>query len=220
MQTQLKRAAKAAITDLRAAHPDETIYAFALYTDDDVRGVWPAANTEEAFAEAVARYNFNDERNNAGIRFSTGEWKYEGFGREHFGQSHDAVTAMAEEHADGFPRFRQQILDVMVEVLAALDADGVFGRGPERERITLLCAVTDADEFAEEFQERSIRMLNPPAVVASYEATRKQATGPRKYNGPPCPNCGQPLRTAKAQQCFICGAKWHGRSAGGMGASI
>ncbi len=31
-------------------------------------------------------------------------------------------------------------------------------------------------------------------------------------NGPPCPYCGRPLRTAKAQQCLECGADWHGRS--------
>jgi len=27
--------------------------------------------------------------------------------------------------------------------------------------------------------------------------------------GPPCPECGKPLRTALAQQCLECGADWH-----------
>ena len=30
-----------------------------------------------------------------------------------------------------------------------------------------------------------------------------------KYVGPPCPHCGEPLRTSKARQCFSCGADWH-----------
>jgi hypothetical protein len=38
-------------------------------------------------------------------------------------------------------------------------------------------------------------------------------TGVTPHNGPPCPKCGRPLRTAKSQQCFSCGAKWHGRAA-------
>lgn len=27
--------------------------------------------------------------------------------------------------------------------------------------------------------------------------------------GPPCPYCGQPLRTARAKQCRACGTDWH-----------
>jgi hypothetical protein len=36
--------------------------------------------------------------------------------------------------------------------------------------------------------------------------------GPRPkfgWVGPPCPNCGKPLRTYKAKQCVVCGADWH-----------
>lgn len=29
----------------------------------------------------------------------------------------------------------------------------------------------------------------------------------------PCPACGKPLRTRKAQQCFKCGADWHAERA-------
>ncbi len=29
----------------------------------------------------------------------------------------------------------------------------------------------------------------------------------------PCPNCGRPLLSSQAKQCFRCGADWHGKSA-------
>lgn len=32
-----------------------------------------------------------------------------------------------------------------------------------------------------------------------------------RVQSPSCPKCGKPLRTAEAQQCFHCGADWHGR---------
>jgi len=56
--------------------------------------------------------------------------------------------------------------------------------------------------FAREFAEKVKR-----------DHFERQANAPKNGQGPPCPKCGQPLRTAKAQQCFKCGAKWHGQPA-------
>jgi hypothetical protein len=42
----------------------------------------------------------------------------------------------------------------------------------------------------------------------------RQANHPRNNQGPPCPTCGQPLRTAKARQCLKCGAMWHDKPIG------
>jgi hypothetical protein len=33
--------------------------------------------------------------------------------------------------------------------------------------------------------------------------------GREKAPGPPCPYCGEPLRTPRARQCRFCGRDWH-----------
>ncbi|HYE17764.1 MAG TPA: DUF4303 domain-containing protein [Tepidisphaeraceae bacterium] len=209
----LKEAATKAFSDLRAAHSGEQFYAFALYTDDDAAGIAPAANTEGALAERLAQYKFKNPLDVLSVRWNTGEWKFAMVGAEHFGPS-DALLAEVEKAAGTFKKYRQRVFDAMIGALAALDREGFFGVGADRERATLLCAVTDADKAGEQFSERSIRELNPPSVIAAYEdAWKKAESAPRVDGGPPCPKCGQPLRTAKAQQCFKCGAKWHGQSA-------
>jgi hypothetical protein len=46
-----------------------------------------------------------------------------------------------------------------------------------------------------------------PTDIAVHQGLHSQLD----EQAPPCPCCGKPLRTAKAQQCFECGANWHGR---------
>lgn len=48
---EIAQAAKGSFEDLRAAHPEEHFYAYALYTDSDAMTVVPAANSLEALAE-------------------------------------------------------------------------------------------------------------------------------------------------------------------------
>jgi len=208
----LKQATRSAVTDLVAAFADERFYAISLYTDGDVVGIQFAANSEARLAETVARYRFRDARSIAGLRFSKGEWGYEGFGQEHFIPVGAFLSTLGQAHPDrkSFATLRERIHGLMIETLAALDSEVFFRRGPHRERLTLLCTVTDANRAGERFQDRSVRALNPPAVVAEYRATQKQATSSKYSGGPPCPHCGKPLRTAQARQCFLCGARWHG----------
>jgi len=46
----------------------------------------------------------------------------------------------------------------------------------------------------------------------NYPVREKLRSDPRPQPST-CPQCGEPLRTAEAQQCFHCGADWHGKPA-------
>jgi hypothetical protein len=54
----------------------------------------------------------------------------------------------------------------------------------------------------EEMQALVDRCLNRPA---------RKKISPVPEPEIPCPFCGKPLRSAQAQQCFDCGADWHGK---------
>jgi hypothetical protein len=56
----------------------------------------------------------------------------------------------------------------------------------------------------EQMQALVDRCLNRPV---------RQKIRPTPEPETPCPFCGKPLPTAKARQCFRCGADWHGRAA-------
>ena len=173
LRQDLRAAATAAIAELRAAHPGEQFYAFALYTDEGVAGISPAANTEAHLAKRTAEYKYTKPAEINYLRWSTSEWAYEGFGWEHFKPSYDAIMSASDSGMSdaAFARHRGQVLRLMIDVLGDLDRDGVFGRGAGREGVTLLCSVTDPDDPFE-LLNRSVRALNPPPVVARYEATR------------------------------------------------
>jgi hypothetical protein len=53
----------------------------------------------------------------------------------------------------------------------------------------------------------------PKSVWGGYfrPASEPEPEFPKRKPVPtvPCPKCGEPLRTSKAQQCFHCGADWH-----------
>src|ERR1043166_4000649 len=78
-------ALKAAFSEVIRANPHQTFYTFALWTDDSLQFLHPAANTEEALTATVRRYReevdpkYGCTSTRAGMRWSYGDWGFFGY---------------------------------------------------------------------------------------------------------------------------------------------
>ncbi len=169
LNTSIRDAARAAFGELCRAHPNERFYAFALYTDDGWMTIVPAANSEEGLRRAVG--DDTDPADHRYYRWATAEWAYEAAGDEHFDAANALLKAPDSDEAQsgGHQEKGDALLASMTEGLRLLDAEGFFGRGTERETVTLFVSISDSDE-AEEVETSSAQQLNPPAVAAAYAA--------------------------------------------------
>ena len=170
LRTSIRNAAKRAFTEVRRAHKDESFYAFALYTDEGLMTVMPAANTEEGYARAVEKYGYTKAADKNYVRWATAEWAYEAAGDDHFDATYKLLNSGKRDDADddrGYRAFANKVIGSMVGALRELDEAGFFGSGKERERVTLFVTVSDADA-AEKIENESAKQLNPPTVAKRF----------------------------------------------------
>jgi hypothetical protein len=170
VRDEIKDAARQAFEAVRANHPGEQFYTFALYSDESAMTIVPAANSEEALQRQVRADGSSAP---AWLRWSTGEWAYEGEGSEHFDSVSRRINVderYEESEPGAFEAFRDNVYAAMVQALGDLDAEGFFGEGEAREAVTLFCSVTDADENLEQLDNESARQLNPAAVYEKFAA--------------------------------------------------
>ncbi len=73
-------ALNAAFSELIRANPSKSFYTFAVFTDDSLQFIHPAANTEEALTATVRRYRekvdpeYGTTSTRTGMRWSYGDW--------------------------------------------------------------------------------------------------------------------------------------------------
>jgi hypothetical protein len=141
-------ATRAAFADVRAAHPTEQFYVFALFSEsgDDLQ---PTCNTLEGLARTAKSSGESEDE----LRFFPEEFAYHQHGEEHF-------EALGPRPAKGG-------LGSAVRALKALDREGFFGKGRERAKIAVL--VLRSDQNNREVVEIA-QQLNPPSVALEIAA--------------------------------------------------
>jgi len=169
----VRDAARAAFEQVREENPDESFYGFALYTDDGLMTIMPAANSEQGFKEACRNNGFKKPDEKAYARWATAEWGYEAVGADHFDAAHELLNGPdrgdagdADDEA-AYRALGNTVIGSMVNALNDLDQSGFFGAGAEREKVTLFVSVSDSDA-AESIENESAKQLNPPAVAERF----------------------------------------------------
>ncbi|MDR6500760.1 hypothetical protein J2785_003930 [Burkholderia ambifaria] len=169
-QREIADAARATFKALRALHPDEHFYAFALYTDSGAMTVVPAANSVEGLSRVRAQQAVADDDPDPQYVWGFSEWAYAAAEASPFnvicGKLADEVLSPTFVRSR-FAEFSRQLHADMIEALRLLDRDGLFGTGEARESITLFISISD-DDAAEALENESAKALNPPAVADKF----------------------------------------------------
>jgi uncharacterized protein DUF4303 len=175
---------------VRAAHPTDSIYAFALYTVEDAIGVNPSVNSEEAYRRTVVRETAEEvktkwlESNGISLegfllgdhRWSAPAWEYdcdesEGFDLVNELINNDGTGVYDEEDALGFEKFKAGVLASMLLGLQDVITAGRFGAGAGMSSLTFFCSIADSED-AIWFEEDSARRLNSAASFKAFVEER------------------------------------------------
>lgn len=184
--TRLTDAVRIAVASLEAQRGDEHLYAFALYTSgqEDFDYVCASANTTEALARSVASSatrraeqgrETSVEEIESALRWSAPDWELHDFSPE------VSAIELPPQRGDRDER-DHAVYSAFVKALGTADAEGLFGKGASRARVTLavMCGDMSAD-----FLLKSIEKLNPPAVVKRYVDAHTPASLYRRLDALP-----------------------------------
>lgn len=157
LQSLVADAARLAVDAVRRAHPDQHIDAVALVSDDSAMTIGLMANSREALAAS----EYGEE-----MLWNPAEWAFEDGGAYFDSAYRLLLQAHRELPFDvDFATLRSGVFDACIAALAQLDAEGCFGTGAQRDQAVLLFEVSDSEPV-----EGALARLNPPAVVARFEA--------------------------------------------------
>jgi hypothetical protein len=163
----------AAWTLARSMHPDHTPYAFVLYGVEGPSRLWPCILTEESLTQVAQRYltkGYHDTLDEArdALRYSIGDSPFV----SELEQSIPQADALVEPHGQTLEDDAgyELLAKAAMSALKELDAQGLFGTGPQRERL-LLVIITD--DTQKDWSDLSARRLNPASVFERFKAETK-----------------------------------------------
>ena len=170
LREQLTSDSREAFSAALAKIGAETVYGFAIYTDDSAVGFDVALNSTQSLDLANSRPRSVPFEN----RWYTISWAYEGGYAAHLDSSSSIAENLAPANNDAYDSFRANVFQCMIDALAALKRDGFFQSLTDADQLILQVAVTDSEDD-DELMDNSIRKLNSDSICKLYEAERADA---------------------------------------------
>lgn len=168
---KVREALRATFTDLLEANPARSFYAFAIWTDDSLQFANAAANTEEGLAATVDRYvdevdpKYGTTSTRNSMRWAHGDWEFFPVeGKDYLAEVNAVLQENFNADEDLFEQQLEPLAQALLDGFRQLEAEGFFGAGEARAKITLLL-VGDLDE---EVVDHWVRTLNPPEVAQRF----------------------------------------------------
>jgi hypothetical protein len=157
----------------RSLHPKETPYAFALHGLEGTPEFYPQVLTEESLTQVAKRYVANGyhetvEEARKELRYSMEDSPYTSELDEKLPTVNARMEHIAHEldETEGYDLLAKAAIDAFV----ALDKQGIFGKGKQREKLVLMIDTSFAEK---DWSLPSVKKLNPRATVSRYVAQTK-----------------------------------------------
>jgi hypothetical protein len=164
LEINLANAVLSAFAAFETEHGNKEIYAACLSATEDGIGIGLNINTEPYFTKRCAEENIESEMTPQEIRYfrwSPAEWCFEAIGDDLF---QPVNSMLLQSSLQGFNAIELNTMtDIMARALRRLRdiyADRL-------QNVTLFVTVTDYDE-AEEIENRSAILINPPGIAQAF----------------------------------------------------
>jgi hypothetical protein len=168
IRAEIRDAARAAWSALRAERPAERFYYYGLWTSPLAHRPAPTACSAEGLRRAADAYRADgltvDEDE---LRWAVNESPYDLYGDDHFARLEPLFDALGGPY-DRPRAVNEELLEAMIGALGDLDAEGFFGTGAEREALVINVTMPGHEHPREAVE--TARRLNPGAALARYEA--------------------------------------------------
>jgi len=153
-------AAKHTFSTLIQKHPNETLYAFILYTDEDCYTALPAANSVQSHEKRIMEEQADNKQDRVSYQWSSAEWDYEACYDEKFFPICERLSQLSNEmyECGKFAAFKQQVHQCMTDALKHMDKEDFFGQ--RRADLMLYISSSDYNESLA-MEDKSAQYLNP-----------------------------------------------------------